>query len=110
MEATCTVYEAGTFDPESGAPTPGATVYAGKCEVSGDRPYESNPEAAGATATVQRYILKVPWDAGPFRAGLVARIDASRLQPNLVGREFRIAGPDERSYQTAQRMFIDSTR
>lgn len=96
-------------DDLTGVSTPiyGPAVYEGKCKIGGDRPYEQSPEAGGATFTVQRYILHVPWSAGPFEPGMVVDITASELQPHLVGNVYRIAGRDERSTQTAQRMFVE---
>ena len=95
--------------PDGKVTTPRTTVYAGKGEVTGDRPYESNPDVGGvATVSQQRYRLRIPATAARLAGGMAATITASRLQPHLVGREFRIAGPDERTLQTAQVVFIDT--
>ena len=107
MTASCTVSRAtADRDPLTGLPV-SVEVYAGRCRVHGDRPYERTPEAGGAVVTVQRYLLSVPVSAGPFEPGDAVVVTACPDQPHLVGREYRIAGPDERSQQTAQRMFID---
>lgn len=88
-----------TYDP-----TP---VYSGACAITGDRPYEQARETGGATTTVQRYLLKVPATAGPFDEGVVVEITESRFQPHLVGNVYRIAGRDERTAQTSQRMYVE---
>lgn len=107
MTTTCTISRAtGDRDPLTGEPVL-EPVYEGRCRVHGDRPYEQTPESGGGTVTVQRYLLSVPVSAGPFEVGDVVEVTAARHQPHLVGRTYRIGGPDERSQQTAQRMFID---
>lgn len=83
-------------------------VYAGKCKVGSDRPHETGVTVGGSsTVTTQRHLLHLPVASGPFHVGDVATITAAPMQPNLVGNVYRIAGPDERSIQTAQRMYVD---
>lgn len=81
--------------------------FRGRCYITGDRPYESTVESAGASSTTQRVIAVFPVEAGPFESGDIVTMLGSRLQPRLVGRSFRLAGPDERSHQSSQRMFVD---
>lgn len=89
--------------------TPRTQVYTGKGKVGGDRPYESNPDLGGVGSGVsQRLILHIPATAAHLDAGMVATVTASPHQAHLVGREFRVAGPDERTFQTSQRVFIDA--
>ena len=109
MTATVVVKRPGpvTENPD-GTVTPSWTlVDSGKGRISGDRPYESNPEAGGHVETVQRYILSKPIGTGPYEVGDVAKVTAEPNNPALVGRYYRIAGPDVRSQQTATRMFIE---
>lgn len=98
----------GVEDPITGIPSsPRVLIYEGRCKLGGDRPYEQKPEVGGALVVIQRFTIHLPWSSGPFFPGDLAVVTESRLQPNMVGNEYRIAGPDERSAQTAQRMFVD---
>lgn len=109
MVDSCSIVRPGlpATDPVTGASVPTSTpVYTGACKVGGDRPYEQLPEGQGVTVTVQRFILHIPADGPRVQSGDVATITASQ-QPHLVGVVFRIAGPDERSWQTSQRVFVD---
>ena len=109
MLDTCVVERldtSATPDPMTGA-VPRLTVYEGRCKVGGDRPYENAQNAGGAFAVVQRYTVHLPATAGPFDDGDLVTITAASMQPHLVGREFRLAGSDERSWQTSQRIFVD---
>lgn len=83
-------------------------VYAGICAIAGDRPHET-PVIVGDSSSLakQRHIIKLPAAAGPFLVGDVVTITKSRFQPHLVGNKYRIAGPDERTAQTCQRMYVD---
>ena len=95
--------------PDGTVTTPRAEVYSGKGKVGGDRPYESNTDLGGVGVGVsQRYTLHVPALAARLDSGMVVTVTASPNQPHLVGREFRVGGPDERTFQTAQRVFIDA--
>lgn len=96
----------GTPDPLTGV-TEKVTVYEGRCKVGGDRPYENQQNAGGSFGSVQRYTVHVPALSGPYDDGDLVTVTASPLQPHLVGRTARMAGRDERSLQTAQRIFVD---
>lgn len=86
----------------------GDPIYSGRCRVSGDRPYEQTPEAGGQEFNVRRFILSLPATSGPYREGMQVLVLTSEFQPSLIGSMFRIAGADERTAQTAQRMFIEA--
>lgn len=109
MTATVVVKRPGPpVENPDGSVTPSwTTIDSGKGRISGDRPYESNPEAGGHAFTVQRYILSKPVGTGPYLVGDIAQVTAEPNNPLLVGAVFRIAAPDERSQQTAQRMFVE---
>lgn len=95
-------------DPDTGEVTVTANVvYEGPGKIAGDRAYERLEDVGEGSLGVQRYIWSAPWSAGPFDDGDVVEILASLMQPHLVGRRFRVAGRDERSLQTAQRMYVD---
>lgn len=109
MTATIVVKRPGpVVEQPDGSVTPSWTaVDSGKGRISGDRPYESNPEAGSHAFTVQRYILSKPVSTGPYMVGDVAKVTVCPENAALVGKVFRIAGPDTRSQQTAQRMFVE---
>lgn len=83
------------------------SVYVGKCKVQSFEAYEQTAVAGGHTYTLIRYHLHVPISAPDFAADDVVTITASRLDPALVGRVFRIAGPSVKSLATARRFPIE---
>lgn len=95
-------------DPVTAKPVPVLeAVYEGRAKVATYEPYERNPEVAAGTATVQRYFVHVP--VGSFRPeiGLVVRIDAAALDPNLTGREFRVVALLHKTAATAYRLSVE---
>jgi hypothetical protein len=110
MLDTCTIVRLGELatDPETGVTTPSeTTLYTGKAKVQGLDPQEMNPEAGGATLTVQRYRVDVP--VGSYRpaVGDVVEIGTARLDPNLIGRRYRVVALLHKSYATAYRMAVE---
>ena len=90
-----------TVDPLTGVDSPtyaDPPPYVGKCKVQTFAPYEQTPEVGSSTETVQRYTLHIPVGAGPVRVGDVATVG---------GRSFRVAATNEKTFQTAQRLFVD---
>lgn len=85
-----------------------ALVYSGRCKVQAWIAQESNPEAGGATGTVQRYSVHVP--VGSFRpaVGQVVTITQSRLDPHLATKEFRVVALLHKSAATAYRLGVES--
>jgi len=96
----------GVPDPLTGQPS-FEVVYEGRGKVQSFRSYESSREVGGATVTDARREVHVPWSAGPFRIGDVVTVVESPTQPHLVGQRFRVAFPDEKTLQTAQRLLVD---
>lgn len=110
MLDTCTIVRLGELvtDPDTGVTTPSeTTLYTGKAKVQGLDPQEMNPEAGGATLTVQRYRVDVP--VGSYRpaVGDVVEIGTARLDPNLIGRRYRVVALLHKSYATAYRMAVE---
>lgn len=99
------------LDPAERDPLTGAAertdYYEGRGKVQSFRPHETASEVAGATIVQGRREVHVPWDVGPVEVGDVATIVASTEQPNLVGAEYRVAFPDVKTSQTAQRLLVD---
>lgn len=83
-----------------------STVYAGRAKIQTYEPYESDRESAGSTVIIQRYSVHVPVNVGPFEVGDLVHVDSS-VNPLLDGSTFRVAGPHEKTLQTAQRLLVD---
>jgi len=109
MYDTCRIADLGVPEtaPDGSVEVVGEVVYSGKCEVSTYEPYERTPEAGGATSTVQRYKVKVPVGSLAPEVGQVVEITASRFDPNLVGRQYRVKGLLHKSAATAYRLLVD---
>jgi hypothetical protein len=110
MVDACTVTRPGepVTDPETGNVTPGSTfVYSGPCKVQQTISQASNPTAGGHSFTVQDSRVDFPVSAGPLEVSDTVTITASALDPQLVGRVFRVAELFHKSYATAQRTRVE---
>lgn len=107
--------EPGPIDPATGlrTPAPREVIYPlpdaedpldGRCKVQTFEPYESNRDSGGHIYTEQRYSLHLPIGAGPIHVDDEVEITAAVTDPQLVGREYRIAGRHNKSLATAQRI------
>lgn len=109
MVDTCTITRPGTpvTDPDTGEVTvPSDSVYAGRCKVQTNEAQEANPEAGGATYTVQRYRVDVPVGAYEPAIGDVVTITAAAHDVNLVGRRYRVVALLHKSMATAYRLSV----
>lgn len=101
---------ASTFDPDTGEYTTpaGSTIYVGKCEVQvTDSLNAQDADAGGEVATVLRLTLKVPVSVTGVRIDDVATVTDSVLDPDLVGRTFRVVSPHSKSFATARRLQVE---
>lgn len=82
-------------------------IYVGKCYLRyPGLAHEQNPVFAGATTTISRVILRIPF--GPvLRPGDVVTIDSDPDNPQLVGTTLRVGSLDDQSQSTAQRAILD---
>lgn len=95
-------------DPVSGEVRPGRElVYEGRCKVQSSTTLAENPEAGGGVFTVERTKLHLPALTSGVEVGLVGTVLSAPHQPALVGNEYRLAEPDEKSWQTAQRWSVE---
>ena len=108
MLDTCTVSPVTGVNESTGAPTLGAAVYTGKCKVQTSQAQEANPEAGGATYTVQRYAVHVPVAAFVPVVGHVVTITAAAQDAGLVGRQYRVVALLHKSLATAQRLAVEA--
>lgn len=79
----------------------------GPCKVQGLDPQELNLEAGGAVLTVQRYRVDVPVGSYVPAIGDVVEVGTARLDPNLVGRRYRVVALLHKSYATAYRLAVE---
>jgi len=110
MLDACTVTRPGApvTDPETGDVTPSSTpVYSGPCKVQQTISQASNPSAGGHQFTVQDSRVDFPVSAGPLAVSDSVTITASALDPQLVGRTFRVAELFHKSFATAQRTRVE---
>jgi hypothetical protein len=109
MLDTCTVRRVtGEVTDDNGNVTPTySAVYAGVCKVQTNEGVQTNPEVAGATATVQRYTVHVPVGAFEPAVGQVVNISAARLDPYLAGRSFRVVALLHKTAATAYRLAVE---
>lgn len=113
MRDTCTISLVTGVATDANGDTSDAltTLYAGKCRVQTFEPQERNPDAAGATFTVQRYSVHVPVartvaDYKPA-PGHVIDITAAANDPHLVGRRFRVVALLHKTNATAYRLGVE---
>ncbi len=112
MVDACTVTRpgaAGTFDPDTGTYTnpTGTAVYSGPCEVQvSDGLTTQNPEAGGQELTITRLTVKVPVSVVGVRVDDVVTVTASLLDPDLVGRVFKVTAGHAKSFLTARRLQV----
>ena len=106
MVDACTVQRPGApvTDPDTGEVTPSLSpIYNGPCKVQRTLSQASNPTAGGHQFTVQDVRWDTPVSAGPFLVDDVVTMTASVLDPQLVGRVFRVSETFHKSGATAQR-------
>jgi hypothetical protein len=96
-------------DPLTGAVTPtySAALYTGRCKVQSSGLQAATSEAAGHMFTVQDYRVDFPVGSFVPVIGLVVTIDVATLDPNLVGRVFRVTSLLHKSQATAYRLGVE---
>jgi hypothetical protein len=98
----------GDLDPVTGLrpETPGALAYSGKCKVQTFEAHESTPESGDHQYSVQRTQVHLPATT-EVTVDQIITVTASVLDPNLVGRRFRIAAFLHKSFATANRVQVE---
>lgn len=107
MADTCTIRRVtGQTTDEDGNVTPTYDVlYTGRCRVQTRDPYESKPEAGDHQSVVLRDVVMVPVSVTGITSGDLVETTASALDPDLVGRRWRIAGPSRKTHMTQRRFY-----
>jgi hypothetical protein len=98
-----------TFNETTGReePAPPDEIYEGKCRVQRRSGVERRPEAGERSWTVESVELQVPVSAEGIEVGDTATITAAVLDPELVGREFRVASLAHKTHATARRLRVE---
>jgi hypothetical protein len=81
-----------------------STVHTGPCKVQRQRVAPADPEAGERTVTVEQVEIHVPIEVAGIRVGDVAQITSAALDPELVGRSFRVTGLFHKTWSTARRL------
>lgn len=98
-----------TTDPVTGVVTPayGDPVYEGRCKLQSQRPFPSTPDAGEHQWTRSPMWLHLPVvGSGQVTTGHVVEITAS-VNPDNVGRLFRVETGDGKTFQTALRFLVE---
>jgi hypothetical protein len=114
MVDTCTIVRVTgvTTDPVNGRPTETtAPVYAGKCRIQqhtgSGRGAAGNRADVGEASVVQvTFELQLPMSAARVLVEDRVTITASALDPQLVGRVWRVAGQAAKTHATSRRVEI----
>lgn len=108
MKDSCTITAAAAGDPDPiTGEVPRTTVYQGPCKVQSYNAQESNPEAAGAVFTVQRYRVDVPVGAYRPQIGDEVTMGAVTFDPNLTDRKYRVVALLHKTAATAYRLAVE---
>lgn len=86
---------------------PEMTVYEGKAKRQTYEGYEAERDVAGHSATIQRYAAHFPIGSFVPAVGDVIEWLTSQNEPDMAGTKDRVAGLFNKSFATAQRVFVD---
>jgi len=100
--------DTGALDPETFDPVR-SEVYAGPGRVQTYEAQERDVEVGGGQATIQRYAVHVPVGAYVPKPNDLVTVTANPPDPNLVGREYVVRGPLNKSATTTYRLPVDDT-
>lgn len=107
MRDACTVQRPGDVIDRVTGVAQMTTVYDGRCKVQTYEGYEQNPVAGGHQFTVQRYRVDLPVGAFLPEVGDVVTITAAERDQHLVGKDYRVSAPFNKTLATAYRCFVD---
>lgn len=79
-------------------------VYSGKCRMQSRALADRTAEAGEAHYTLSQYELQIPMTVIGVRTGDVAVVTKSALDPDLVGRSFRVTVAEHKTHATARRL------
>lgn len=95
-----------TTDPDTGvvSTTPGATVYAGKCQVQSRTSVAASPDAGGHSFVEVSRVVKIPMNLADVQDDDEVEMTASLLNDFAVGKKYRVEGFTPDTYDTAARL------
>jgi hypothetical protein len=95
-------------DPDTGVITPTlSTVYSGAAKVGQSAVPSGSPRDLGqASVTLIHLTVHVPMSVTGVKVDDLVTVDASTLDPALVGRVFRVTSIGHKTYQTARRFDV----
>jgi hypothetical protein len=110
MLDTCTVHRPGVpvTDSNGNVTQTPTLLYTGPCKFQQTLAQSSNPVAGGHAYTVQDTRWDTPVGEGPFEVGDVVTVVGAVLDPQLVGRVFRVTDPFHKTGATAQRTRVEA--
>lgn len=92
------------------ATTPGALRYAGKGKLQTTDTIGNKTDAAERVVMTTRFELHLPMTAAAAAVDDVWTFTASALDPELVGRRFRIVSLVHKSFMTARRLAVEEVQ
>ena len=108
MVDTCTITRRTgqtVTDPVTGKVTAeSVVVYQGKCEVQSKNSSTANPEAGEHQYTVVSRQVRIPMGKAVVIDDDLVTLNASRLAPELVGKQYLVDGYTPDSFDTAARL------
>lgn len=110
MVDACTVGRPGepVLNEGTGVLSPSlAPVYSGACKFQATISSAANPVSGEHRFTVQDLRFDLPVSAGPLAVNDLVTVTASLLDPQLVGRVYRVAELFHKSFATAQRSRVE---
>ena len=112
MLDTCTVQRITGVTPDhlTGVDVPTySTLYTGPGKRQTYEAQEGNPQAGGATYTVQRYAAHLPVGSYAPKVGDVITWTDCPLDPRMVGRKDRVVALLHKTAATAYRLGVEET-
>lgn len=95
-------------DPVTGKVTPVLVpVYSGPCKVQQTMAQSNTTVSGDYQFTLQNTRLDVPVSAGPLRVNDTVELTASVLDPQLVGRVYRVVELFHKTFATSQRTRVE---
>lgn len=115
MLDACTIGRPGkpVTDPDTGiVTTPETLVYGtpaapAPCKVQTWDPVESTREVGEAVKTVQRYAVHIPVASYAPKTGDIVTLTRAAIDPNLVGRRYRVTKLLHKTMATAYRLGVE---
>lgn len=109
MLDTCTVHRPGVpvTDADGNVSPSMVLLYTGPCKIQQTLAQSSNPVAGGHRFTVQDTRWDTPVAAGVFEVNDVVTVVGAVLDPQLVGKVYRVSEEFHKTSATAQRTRVE---